>query len=251
MGLTHKERWQLAQGLTQRMVAKYGEGILLGGVYGSTARGTDTLWSDLELWFVVRDGVAAHSQQLLYRAIASGYDVHLCSELERALTTPTSHWPFYMGVLTVLRVLHGDPGLVDRWLEMGRSAPAEGFRELLRTRLPGLVHESYGRILSCEARGNRHDVGAAVIEVLYEMKEALCLINRRFVTHDYYQGFCETFTFPLLPADFRELVDALWYATEIDEIVPLAREIHANYLRLLQDLDLSAPAYDRVEDVPL
>ena len=251
MTLTHADRWQLAQDLVQRMVGQYGDGILLAAVYGSTARGTDTPWSDLELWFVTEDGASAQGQQFLYRGIAAGYEVHPRSELERALSKPTSHWPFYMGVLSVLHVLHGDAGLVGRWLALGRSAPEEGFRELLRARLPGLVHESYGRILSCQARGNLHDIGANVIEVLYEMKEALCLLNRRWVTHDYYQGYQETFGFPFLPDDYQELVDALWYASQTDEIVPLAKRLFANYVRLLEAHGLSPVDYQRIEDIPL
>jgi len=46
---------QLAQDLCARMVATHPGDVTLGGVYGSTARGTDTRWSDLEMLFVVHD----------------------------------------------------------------------------------------------------------------------------------------------------------------------------------------------------
>jgi len=48
--MKHEERVQTAHKLTQIMIEKYDDDILLGGIYGSTARGTDTEYSDLEMF---------------------------------------------------------------------------------------------------------------------------------------------------------------------------------------------------------
>ena len=130
-----------------------------------------------------------------------------------------------MGALSGLKVLYGDPEQVRAWLQLGQSVPAERFREALEASLPGLVVESYGRILSCRERVNTQDIGCAVIEVLFEMNQALCLLNQRWVTHDYYQGFVDAFSFPRLPEGYQELVPVLWSAREVDEIVPLAEAL--------------------------
>ena len=82
-----------------------------------------------------------------------------------------------MGVLNVLKVLHGNPEQVKVWLQLGQSVPPEKFRRALETILPGLIVESYGRILSCRQRQNTTDLGCAVIEVLLEMNLALCMLN--------------------------------------------------------------------------
>jgi len=50
--VNHEERVQLAAKLTDMMVKKYGGDILLGGICGSTAKNTDTEYSDLEMFFV-------------------------------------------------------------------------------------------------------------------------------------------------------------------------------------------------------
>jgi len=249
--MKHEERMQLAHDLCDRMVFRHPGHVVISGVYGSTAKGTDTPWSDLELLFVVRDGSKIKEKHFIYRGIAVGYSVFERRKLENLLANPSPDWPFLMGVLSVLKVLYGDLEQVQAWLRSGQSVPAEKFRKALESYLPEFVVESYGRIFSCRERGNTEDVGCAVIEVLLEMNKALCLLNRRWVTHDYYQGFVDAFSFPKLPEGYRDLVPALWNARDMDEIVPLARTLVNNFWQLLADEGIRVPDYQNVNDLPL
>ena len=249
--MEHEERIQLARDLCARIVARHPGAILLGGVYGSTAQGTDTQWSDLEMLFVVGDGSKVQGKHFIYRDIAVGYQVIEQRKLEDLLTNPSPKWPFWMGVLSVLKVLYGEPEQVRSWLRLGQSVPAERFRGALEASLPSLVAESYGRILSCQERGNTQDIGCAVIEVLFEMNQALCLLNQRWVTHDYCQGLLDAFSFPKLPKGYQELVPVLWSAREVDEIVPLAETLVRNFWQLLAGEGIEVKNYQAVEDMPL
>ena len=249
--MKHEERIQLAQDLCARMVSKYSGDIILGGVYGSTARATDTEWSDLELLFVVRDDCKVVSKHFIYRDIAVCYQVLEQEKLEDLLTKPSLDWAFWIGVLSVLKVLYGNLEQIGHWLQLGQSAPAEKFRKALEISLPQLIVESYGRIFSCRERGNTQDIGCAVIEVLFEMNQALCLLNQRWVTHDYYQGFVDAFNFPKLPEGYQDIVPTLWSAHDIDEIIPLAETLVRNFWRLLADEGINVTNYQAVDDLPL
>ena len=123
--LEHQERFQLAVDICGRLVETYPNELVLGGVYGSTAQGADIASSDLELLFVTREGCKAEGKTFIFRDTSIGYEVHQQSKLEESVRTPSLDWPFQMGVLSVLRVLHGDPGLVQGWLRMGRAIPLE------------------------------------------------------------------------------------------------------------------------------
>ena len=249
--MKHEERMQLARDLCARMVASHTDDIILGGIYGSTARGTDTDWSDLELLFIVRDGSKIVEKHFIYRDIAVGYQVIEQQKLEELLANPSLNWPFWMGVLSVLKVLHGNPEQIKAWLQLGQSISAERFRKTLEASLPELIIESYGRILSCRERRNTQDFGCAVIEVLFEMNQALCLLNQRWVTHDYYQGFVDAFSFPKLPEGYQNLVPALWSAKDIDDIVPLSKTLVRNFWQLLTDEGVKVVNYQSVDDLPL
>jgi kanamycin nucleotidyltransferase len=245
------DRLQLAQELCAQMAAAHPGDIILAGAYGSTARGTDTPWSDLEMTFVVRDGSGLEGKHLLYRGIAVGYAVYEQSKLEESLANPGLEWPFLMGMLNVLKVLHGDPAQLEGWLQLGQATPPERFKATLESHLPGLVIESYGRILSCRQRGDTSALYPSVLEVLFEMNLALCLLNRRWVTHDYYQGLQDAFDFPKLPKAYSELVPALYHASTFDDIVPLAETLVHNFWQLLAEEGIQVYNYQNVTELPL
>jgi kanamycin nucleotidyltransferase len=236
--LDQDNRYYLALRLAQTLSERYGGGLLLCGLYGSTMRGTDTPWSDLELFCVTDDLCPLESKSFLYHGTYVGVTVKKRGELERLLLNPTLEWPVLMGILSVLEPLSGDGDLVTHLLELGESAPPERFRGFLEGNLPDLVFESYGRIRSCEAREDENDLHPAVFEFLLEMTHVLCLVNRRWVTHDYHRGVVEAADFPLLPEDFGELAPALWRARGPSEAVPLAERLFKAYLALLRERDL-------------
>jgi predicted nucleotidyltransferase len=125
------------------MVAEHRGEIILCDVYGSTARGTDTPWSDLEMTFIVRDGSKVQGRHFIYRDIAIGFRAMERRKLEELLSNPSlqtasSRWPFWMGMLSMLKVLYGDPAPIKAWLQLGEAVPPEQFREALEENLPDL-----------------------------------------------------------------------------------------------------------------
>jgi kanamycin nucleotidyltransferase len=238
MPLEHAARLALAHTLTARFITR--RRTVLAGLYGSTARNTDTPWSDLKLFFVVEDGEQTTSIDGLYCGTAVGAQVHTVGSLEHLIAHPDGRWPMMMAILSTLTVLEGDPGAIDHWLELARQVPADAFRASLARLAPALVFESCGRIQSCAARENRSDLGAAVLETLLEMGTALCLLNRSWAEHDYYAGLNDTMAFPLLPRDYALLAPALWHAADPAVAAALATRLLANYVVLLaeQGIDL-------------
>jgi len=154
--LTREERNHLAEEICARFVAQYPAQVLVGGVFGSTARGTDTLWSDLDMLFVVEDGCPAESRKIIYQTIAVGYQVFQRGALETLLTTPSRKWPYYMGVLDSLSLRHGDLAHIHRWLDMGQAVPIEKFHRYLEKELPGMIVEAFGRLHSFHHRRLRN-----------------------------------------------------------------------------------------------
>ena len=253
--MEHEERQRLAEDLCSRFVAEYGADVLLCGLYGSTARGSDTAWSDLEMLFITRDGCAASGQHLVFRGMPVSYMVMTAGKLEQVLSNPSIEsdcgWPFFMGVLNVLKVLHGQDSLLEGWLRLGKSVPEETFRASLERQLPGLILESYGRIFSCKERGNDDDWYCAVLEVLFEIRDALCLLNRSWATHDYLQGLKDTFAFPRLPRRYRDLVPLLWHVREIDDARRMATELVEDFWELLDEEGIELRQYEDVSAIPL
>lgn len=249
--MDHAERSKLARALTARLVAEHGDAILLGGVYGSAARGDDTEWSDLDLLYVVRDGAPLRGRTFLFQGAPVVLNVIGRGELEGELRAPGPAWPYWMGVLDAIKPLAGDPALIKGWMALGQSLDDTAFRLAVEPHLPALVLESYGRIRSCAARNNGRDAPYAAIEVLDELQTALCLLNRRWVTRGCFAGLEQTFAFPLRPQGWEQLAPQLWDARELGAIVTLAGTLMGAYWRLLAACGMMVQNYQTVESVPL
>jgi kanamycin nucleotidyltransferase len=249
--MTHEERLELMQATARRLVERHPGEVELVFAVGSVARGTDTPWSDVDMTAVVTEKSALPSRHFLCRGTAVGVVTIKRGRLEEILARPCAEWPFWMGCLSVAKVLQGDPALVAEWLRLGRSAPDEAFRSALEELLPELVVESYGRILSCRERGDDRDAWPCVLEVLWEMQKALCLLNRSWVTHDYHGGFEDTLAFEKLPEGWPGLVWQLWSARSLDEIEPLATQLVEAYYRLLAREGIEMKDYPSAGELPL
>ncbi len=247
--MDHAERHDLARDFAARMAAAYP--ILVGGVYGSTARQEDTPFSDLEMLFVVPDGCPARGKHLVFRQTAVGYRVYSESALVEILTRPDGRWPFHMGMLEALQVLQGDPELVKKWLARGNITPPARFKAYLEAHLPGLVLESYGRIRSSALRQDWETARYALQEVLFEMLTALCLLNRRWVHRDYDAGLLEAAGFEKLPEGYAVLVPQLLAADRFEALLPLVERLVSGFWALLEREGLGMRNYCLVEEIPL
>lgn len=141
-----------------------------------------------------------------------------------------------MGILSSTMVLYGESEYLHALLHTGQSVPATEFLDMLEDSVSWIVHEPFGRIKSCALRRNSYDIGNAVVDVLADMRGALCLLNQRWTTHSHktYQGFVDTFDFEKLPEGYREIVPLLLgQQKDIDQIVELATTLVEDFWELL------------------
>ncbi|AFK05812.1 hypothetical protein Theba_0061 [Mesotoga prima MesG1.Ag.4.2] len=200
---------------------------------GSTSRGTDTHWSDLEMLMITKEEVPKKTflKGLVPVTTNSITEKILCGILEE----PGVEWPFYAGLVKNLVVLEGDASKPEQYYDLARSVPEEKFRRALKENLSELVFESCGRIFSCIARKRYEDVYCAVIETLLEMKTVLCLLKCTHVNHDYFEGLQESFKFRKLPERYPVLATRLWRSRSPFDIANYSRDLFRNYLSLLRE----------------
>jgi len=241
--LNKVQRSTLAQMLIDKVAGKHGDSLRLAGVYGSTRRGDDTPWSDIDLLCVVRHRRKLKLRSFLYHNVAVVFTTIDEQELLEHLEKPTAQWPFWMGVLDGLLPLAGDTRLKDKWLAKGHLVDDNRFRDVLIEILPGMVYESYGRILSCKRRGDDDNLRISIYEMLLEMNRVLCLLNRRWVSRDYLAGIEAAADFERLPAGYAELAPKLWRTADIDSALPPAQKLYNSYQELLRREGLAPHNY--------
>jgi hypothetical protein len=114
-----------------------------------------------------------------------------------------------------------------------------------------MVFESHGRVHSSALRNDWPTARYALQEVLYEMLNVLCLLNKSWVHRDYDAGLLEAAGFEKLPADYAALVPQLLAAGDFDQLLPALDALVGGFRALLASAGLSVPHYDSVEEIPL
>ena len=224
---------KLAQHLCKRYIDDYPNDVLVAGIYGSYAKGKATPTSDLELVIITQPGCLLKERTFLLQQLPVGIFVSPLDKLEAIVSVPSLRWPFQMGVLAILEVLEGDGQIIEHLLELGRAIPSSSFKKELSRVLPKLVWESHGRIHSCITRNDFGALHLSAVEVLCEMKEALCLLNQSWVTNDYLGGLRDSYEFELLPKGWAQLVEAIWWEREPTRVAQLTDELVENFTTLL------------------
>ena len=242
--MTHEERYKLALEISRKISREIDENLICFSLYGSTSRGADTHWSDLEMLMITREEVPKKTflDGFVPVTINSITENRLC----RILEEPGVEWPFYAGLVKNLVVLEGDASKPGQYYALACRVPEEKFRKALKNNLSELVFESCGRIYSCISRKRYDNIYCAVIETLLEMRTALCLLNCTHVNHDYFEGLQESFMFKKLPERYPVLANRLWKSRSPFPIVNDSRELLKNYLSLLREERL----LERDRDLP-
>ncbi|WP_129676769.1 hypothetical protein [Candidatus Chloroploca sp. Khr17] len=240
-------RIDLARELIRRMHATHGDQIVLGG--SLTIPGEHDPWSALKLWFVVEDSLVLRERHLLFQEVTVAMLVTERRHLEAELADPGLQWATMMGRLDQLHPLVGDADLVAQWRTLGMSLNHEAFLIGVATHLPALVFQAYGRLRAAAARNDELDARLVVSAMIEELCQALCLINRRWVTSEGYPALEQSMAFAVRPEGYAHLVNALLTAQQLSELVPSAGELMAAYWRLLVAQNMSIQRYQKIEQI--
>lgn len=155
--MSRNERLQICRELAGRLLEVYGENLLAVGVYGSTARGTDGPYSDIEMFGVLRD--SAEPADFCYEWSAGPWkaEVDVCSAailLENAASVegrwPLTHGPFFSPLS-----LYDPENFFPKLKQAAESPAKEDFRRAINEVLVGDMYEFAGKLRNVQHHGPR------------------------------------------------------------------------------------------------
>jgi kanamycin nucleotidyltransferase len=231
---------------------KYKNEALLGGIYGSTAKGTDTECSDLEMFFVVENGSKAKSFRFAYESIPIDVDVQKVADVEKDITKIELDWPLKMGRLFSLKIVHGDSSILRRFKEILEKVPKVRFDAFLAKETP-LCYEALGKLKAVKVRKNTFEMGLFVEDILGDFMLLVAIFNREFINHSYFDGLIESFSFKNLPKNYEKNARKLmkWNSLSIDKTVKLADEFVHNFVDLLAENGIVVREHTSLEEVDM
>ena len=250
--MDHEERVNLSNKVTELLQKKYGDEIVLGGIYGSTAKGTDTEHSDLEMFFIVKDESDVKTFNFAYKRTPVHIEVRKLSKVRKDITEIEIDWPMKMGTLFNLKVTCGDKEILKKLGKLLDVVPNDRFYEFIAKYTP-LCYEGLGRLRSVKIRGNTHETGLFVAEVLIEFMLLTAIFNRGFINRDYLGGLPESFKFKHLPKDYEKTAKKLmnWKTLSLDQIVDLADKFVKDFVSFSVANGIKVKEHTPLEDVAM
>jgi hypothetical protein len=243
---------ELASRVTQKFLDEYGDEIILGGVYGSTAKEQDVEDSDLEMLMIVKNESKAKDVYFAYKGIPVSLIVQKISDVEKDIKKIEIDWPLKMGRLFMLDVTCGDKGILSRFRELLEGVSDETFDEFLAWYTP-LCYEGLGKLKAVKERGNTEEAHLLVCEILGEFMLLTAIFNRRFINYAYLRGLKEAYQFDYLPKDFKQNAEALLrsYEFDLDKTIGLADEFVNNFVSFLAENGVKVQEHTPVEEVEM
>ena len=215
---THADRLALAEEISNRLREIHGETLLAVGLYGSTARGTDGPYSDIEMWCVLtalpsegerdRQNVSErgdhYSHEWVHGPWKAEVDVYAADALLEKATHIDSEWPLKHGRFESVLPVYDPHAFFARLRAAADSAPPEHFRDAVRELVVGEIYEDVAKVRNAIAAGNHAALPQLALALATYGAYAIGLANRhRFSTG--VRAFEEALTLPNRPLAYDRL----------------------------------------------
>ncbi|BCJ85460.1 helix-hairpin-helix domain-containing protein [Effusibacillus dendaii] len=247
--MRHGDRIKVVRGIHIRVLKQYPNSLLFGGVYGSTAIGRDTEFSDIEMLYILPSGVSLPDKQFLYRDIVIEVNFLSIDTIEKWLREPDLLLPIRMGNLANLQLLTGEAKQRDEIIERYRDLTDEQVQSFFSLHGAMIGYESFNKIRSLERRAGKRNLSIYKYEVLSEMASALALINRLPIGSGYYGAVNESFEFPLLPVRYREVAEMFRDTDELKEVIVIGKELFDQFESFLTQQNLLLSRMQTLDEI--
>jgi kanamycin nucleotidyltransferase len=199
-----------ARSVAENALARYGANVLAIGVFGSTARGTDGPYSDLEMMIVVREPVGVRRHEFYMEGWKTEVEFLAADALLAGLHELDGGWAFSGGQFTDPLSLYDPEGFWDRVRKRAASIPDAVFREALRGAVVGDFLENFAKYRNARLRGDTAFQRLCFCDLACNALDIAGLANQTCYT-SWAVAVAQSLTFPTLPdgyAPFMELFES-------------------------------------------
>ena len=207
---TREDRLKFADGMVSQLKRRYGSDLLGVGIYGSTARGEDLPYSDIELLATLgADGISEYNEAIL-AGLKCGVKVVSKSKVVDEINEVDINWPTKVGKYLQVKVLHeGEAGLFDGFRQVYETVVAKDFGDLIaRVYIEDVYEElcKYWNMAEANDEGKMRILIPHIFEVVCQF---LGVVNKT-----YYQSFTSmgetAMNLPINFASFKKLGEAIF-----------------------------------------
>ncbi|GAX89793.1 hypothetical protein [Effusibacillus lacus] len=247
--MQHGDRIKVVRGIHIRVRKAYKERILFGGVYGSTAIGRDTEYSDIEMMYVMREGFPAKNLTFLYQGLPVEVNFLPVDAIGSWFEKIDLALPIHMGNVSTLQLWIGEDRHREEVLARYAQMPDEAIARFFIEHGSEIAYESFNKIQSIPRRANKRDRELFVYEVAHEIALAVALINRKPLTKGYMSGIKESYEFEEVPDDYKELAEAFLNSADVKESIETGRRLLESYERFVRKMGYKVRSVQTLDEI--
>lgn len=202
--LSRAERRRVLDEITFALKERFGRDLVALGAYGSTARGADRPYSDLELHCVLAGEDVDLDLEWSVGAWKAEVDVRSEEVLVREAVRLEGTWPITHGAYVEIMPLLGDSDVFERVRAAALGHGDDEFEVAIHSLIVGELYELTGKVRNLHASGG----GSATALLATELgKYAACLVGlaNRHLYGTASSVFDESLTLPVRPGGYDAL----------------------------------------------
>lgn len=204
---THEQRVEIARRISKLAFDKYGDDVLAVFVCGSTSKGLDRPYSDLEMNVIVREGVEIPMKYYVLDGLIIQIEYVQSSRILKAAEKFTDNWHWEADQYRNRIILYER----DQWFRKldeavnknDRESPTEAIRKSFM-----MMTESMAVLKNALLTNDKNGILARGRVLADDAARLVLLLNRKYVTTT--SWFWKiAFEAPIKPKDFKDLVEKL------------------------------------------
>ena len=203
-----EEKWAMVRKIRDKWLEGYTQEVLAIGVYGSMARGTDGPFSDIEMWAVMRNGVAISGHEFVLGAFKVEIDVITRKAFFEMAETIDDGWAIKAGTFIDVVPLHDPDHIFAAVKRMAMELPNARVHDVMREFMIWEPYETMGKLRNSLRMGNEAYVALGAKDLTWQAAKLIGLANRQYYTTRA-RTLAESLKMPSRPDGYRELAEVI------------------------------------------
>jgi len=224
--LTRRQRLDVAREVAEALCDRYGDHIDLVALFGSTARGDDAAYSDIELLCVVSGQHHEFKRHLIWHG--SKIEIELCRKRNAYLQAGivTEWWPLTHEKFRSLRRIYGDRGLCARLRNLPTTAPIEACRAVAKRIIISRVYEGIGKVRNAVKSRRYSSLPLLTFKIAESVALMLALYYRKPYSNTV-RMFSESLSFGDYPAGYGAICEVIMLGPwrNVHTLAPMLEEL--------------------------
>ncbi|MEF8835945.1 MAG: nucleotidyltransferase domain-containing protein [Candidatus Thermoplasmatota archaeon] len=246
--MNHEKKVQIAEKVIRRIEEKYEDSYLVGGVYGSVARGEDDEESDIDIIVIMDFGIKESIDGFLIDDCPVNFTVRSIDEAKRVISNPDFSWPWAVSQLVDFKVIRGDSKVKEELQDEISKVNQRGLNEAVAEQLPEIYAVFY------KARRNYREDDyenfvTVTLDCLNGIAGSIALLNQRYFKKNFFFRIRETLGYEKTPKNYSEFLKKTTDFKNPDDMFKGLEELFNNFIEFIEDEGIEIPNYSNLADI--